>query len=66
MKITQSPLFYKQTKKLKKNIKYILDHNIKKIIENPKIGNAKKGDLAGIFVYKFKAKNIRFTIPSRG
>ena len=31
-----------------------VDKAIKAIIQNPKIGEGKKGDLADVFVYKFK------------
>jgi hypothetical protein len=31
-----------------------LDKAIKAILQNPQLGEEKKGDLAGVFVYKFK------------
>jgi hypothetical protein len=31
-----------------------LDEAIKAIVQNPQLGEEKKGDLAGVFVYKFK------------
>ena len=31
-----------------------MDDAIQTLIKNPKIGEEKKGDLAGVFVYKFK------------
>lgn len=36
--------------------------NIKKIIENPKIGTEKVGDLQGIFVYKFYVFDQQFLL----
>lgn len=30
---------------------------IRAILENPEVGQEKKGDLAGVFVYKFKINN---------
>ena len=54
IKLIQSALFEKQVKKLHKNQKKDLDKNIKCILKNPNIGQEKKGDLTGIFVYKFK------------
>ncbi|MEA2015299.1 MAG: type II toxin-antitoxin system RelE/ParE family toxin [Actinomycetota bacterium] len=58
----QSPLFFKQKKKLyKKQIK-VLDREIKKIINNPVIGQEKKGALKGVRVYKFKIENRLFLL----
>ncbi len=48
------PAFKKAYKKLHANKKSEVDNAIRAIIKNPKIGEEKKGDLAGIFVYKFK------------
>lgn len=55
--IIQSPIFFKQKKKLKKNQIKKLDETIKTIMANPHIGNLKKGDLQGIKVYKYKVGN---------
>lgn len=57
MKIIQAPSFAKQVKKLHQNQKKDLDGAVKKIVENPTIGQSKKGDLAHIRVYKFKMTN---------
>jgi len=57
MEILQTPTFVRQIKKLHKNQKKDLDNAIKKIVEDPSIGNLKKGDLAGIQVYKFNMVN---------
>jgi len=65
MKIFQSRSFAKKVKKLNKNEKYILDDQIKSIIENPDIGDEKKGDLRGIFVHKFKIKTIQYLLAYR-
>jgi addiction module RelE/StbE family toxin len=54
MNVLQTPTFKRQTKKLHKNQKKDLDKAIKVIIENPSIGEMKKGDLSGVQVYKFK------------
>jgi mRNA interferase RelE/StbE len=51
---TQTPIFKKVYKKLHANEKLMVDDAIRAIIKNPKVGQEKKGDLAGIFVYKFK------------
>jgi len=57
MKISQTSTFVRQVKKLHKNQKSDLDKALKKIIEDPYIGDMKKGDLGGTQVYKFKMVN---------
>lgn len=54
MDIQQSPLFERTVKKLTKQQKLDVDTAVKTIYENPNIGEAKVGDLAGVSVYKFK------------
>ncbi len=48
------PAFKKAYKKLHTNEKSSVNDAIRSIIQNPIIGEEKKGDLAGVFVYKFK------------
>lgn len=62
MVVYQMPQFKKAYKKLHVNEKSIIDNAIKAIIENPKIGEEKKGDLAGTYVYKFKYKAKEFLL----
>lgn len=57
MQILQTPSFTKAVKKLHANQKKDLDNAVRDIMHNPQIGDAKKGDLAGIQVYKFKMCN---------
>jgi mRNA interferase RelE/StbE len=52
--IKQMPTFKKAYKKLHKKEKPIVDDAIHAIVKNPQIGQEKKGDLASVFVYKFK------------
>lgn len=54
MQISQTSTFGKQVKKLYNNEKLSLDKAIKTIVDNPSVGEEKKGDLAGVFVYKFR------------
>ena len=42
--------------------KKALDKVVKKIISDPSIGEVKKGDLAGVQVYKYKLKAQQFLI----
>jgi mRNA interferase YafQ len=46
-------IFIKQVKKLHKRQKTELDNAVKKIMQNYQIGEAKKGDLHSVRVYKF-------------
>jgi mRNA interferase RelE/StbE len=52
--VQQSTLFRRAYKRLHPNEKADVDDAITEIIKDPTVGEAKKGDLAGIFVYKFK------------
>ena len=45
--------------------KEALDREVKKIAENPAIGEEKKGDLRGVFVHKFKLKAIQYLLAYR-
>ncbi len=53
MVILQSPNFSKLAKKLHQNEKKDLDKAVIQIAANPYIGEAKKGDLSYVRVYKF-------------
>ena len=55
--IIQSPLFAKKKKRLNKNQIKDLDEAVRKIVQDPEIGNLKIGDLSGVRVYKFKSMN---------
>lgn len=65
MKIYQSRSFEKKVKKFSKNDKTVLDQEVKEIINNPSIGEEKKGDLRGIFVHKFKIKTSQYLLAYR-
>jgi mRNA-degrading endonuclease RelE of RelBE toxin-antitoxin system len=52
--VLQTPSFKKAVKKLHKNQKMELDSAVKKLVENPLLGDQKKGDLIFLRVYKFK------------
>jgi mRNA-degrading endonuclease RelE of RelBE toxin-antitoxin system len=62
MKILQTSSFIRSVKKFHPNEKKALDKAVQKIIANPKIGEAKVGDLAGIFIFKFKVGNIKWLL----
>jgi mRNA-degrading endonuclease YafQ of YafQ-DinJ toxin-antitoxin module len=54
MQVVQTGSFVKAVKKLHANQKQDLDAAIKVIIADPALGEMKKGDLAGVQVYKFR------------
>ncbi len=65
MKIIQSPSFARRVKKFYKDQKKSLDYHIKKLLENSKRGEGKKGDLQGVFVYKLKIKTQQYLLAYR-
>jgi mRNA interferase RelE/StbE len=65
MKIYQSRSFEKKVKKMSGGEKGILDKEIKRIAEDPAVGEEKKGDLRGVFVYKFKIKTTQYLLAYR-
>lgn len=52
--IRQMPAFKRAYKKLHIQQKSKVNNAIRAILADPKIGQEKKGDLTGTFVYKFK------------
>jgi mRNA-degrading endonuclease RelE of RelBE toxin-antitoxin system len=65
MKIIQSRSFEQRVKKFNQAQKMILDEQIKLILENPDIGDEKKGDLSEVYVYKFNIKSIQVLLAYR-
>jgi len=65
MKIYQSRIFENRIKKFSVQEKELLDEEIKKIAENPLIGEEKKGDLRGAHVCKFKIKSVQYLLSYR-
>ncbi|MCH8475465.1 MAG: type II toxin-antitoxin system RelE/ParE family toxin [Opitutales bacterium] len=61
-KIYQSPGFGRKVKKLKKQEKKDLDKAVLQILNEPTIGQEKIGDLAGVFVHKFKISKSLFLL----
>ncbi len=52
--VLATPTFSKAIKKMHVKEKLVVDTAVKAIATDPTIGEEKKGDLAGIFVHKFK------------
>ena len=56
------PSFKKAYKKLHKNQQLMVNEVIRLIVEDPTVGEEKKGDLASVFVYKFKINEQLFLL----
>jgi mRNA-degrading endonuclease RelE of RelBE toxin-antitoxin system len=54
MRLLITATFVKVTKKLRASQKVELDTVLKLICKNPLIGEAKLGDVSGVYVYKFR------------
>ena len=54
MNVLETPRFDRAIKKILPVEKKALDFAVKEFVKNPKLGEMKKGDLAGIQVYKFQ------------
>lgn len=53
VRVLQSASFKRAYKRLHSNQKADVDDAVTAIVQDPTLGEAKKGDLAGVFVYKF-------------
>jgi len=60
--VFQSPLFERQKKRLTKKEIQVLDAAIKEIMKNPGVGEPKRSDIAGVYVYKFKVGSNLFLV----
>lgn len=65
MKILQSRSFEKKVKRFGKRDKKILDKQIQSILENPALGQEKKGDLRGVFIHKFMIHTTQYLLAYR-
>lgn len=52
--VLASPSFARLAKKLHANDKKIVDEAVTVLANDPTVGEEKRGDLQGVFVYKFK------------
>ena len=57
VQVLQSSVFARAYKKLHKNQKLDVDTAVEVIIKTPEVGEPKRGDLAGVYVYKFKSNS---------
>ena len=61
-KVFQSPLFGRQKKRLYPKEIGLLDQVVESLSNNPEMGEEKKGDLAGVYLHKFKTKTKLFLL----
>ena len=50
---------------MRKQEKEIPDQEVRRIAQNPSIGEEKKGDLTGVFVHKFKTETTQYLLAYR-
>jgi len=55
--VTQSSVFVRAYKKLHPRQKQDVDMAVEAIVLDPLAGEAKRGDLAGVYVYKFNSQS---------
>lgn len=57
VQVLQTAAFARAYKKLQKNQKADVDDAVDAILKAPGQGEAKRGDLLGVYVYKFRSNN---------
>ncbi|MBK5964123.1 addiction module toxin RelE [Thiocystis minor] len=62
VQLEQKPAFKRVYKKLHPNQRLVVHAAIRAIVADPGIGEAKKGDLARVFVYKFDCIHQQFLL----
>ena len=62
IQVLQTNVFARAYKKLHANQKDAVDVAVASIIQNPNLGEEKKGDLAGVFVFKFDCVSQLFLL----
>lgn len=62
MQVLQANAFLRAYKKLHNNQKEVVDQAVADILRDPVIGEAKKGDLTGVYVHKFDCVNQLFLL----
>jgi len=62
VEVLQASSFRRAYKKLNPSQKAAVDDAVAAIVADPALGEAKKGDLAGVFVYKFDCIGQRWLL----
>jgi len=65
MRVVQSRSFAKRVKRFRKQEKQVLDQQVRALMNNPNIGQEKRGELRGIFVHKFKIHTTQYLLAYR-
>jgi len=65
VQILQSGLFKRKVRRFGEQEKRILDSQVRRILNDPAIGQKKKGDLKGVFVHKFKIRATQYLLSYR-
>ena len=65
MQLLVTPTFMRAAKKLRPQQKLVLDEAVRAISNDPAIGDAKVGDLAGVRVHKFRITNQMYLVAYR-
>ena len=65
VQLEQKPAFKRAYKKLHNNQREAVHAAIRAVVADPKLGEEKKGDLAGVCVYKFDCVNQLFLLAYR-
>lgn len=60
--VLETNVFLRAYKKLHNNQKDAVDQAVADIVRDPDIGEAKKGDLSGVYVHKFDCVNQLFLL----
>jgi len=60
--VLQMPLFKRAYKKINANQRETTDKAVRIIVENPLLGEQKRGDLSEVYVYKFDCVNQQFLL----
>ncbi|AHK79766.1 RelE/StbE family addiction module toxin [Ectothiorhodospira haloalkaliphila] len=60
--VLQTNAFSRAYKRLQRNQQAAIDAAVATIVDQPERGEAKKGDLAGVFVYKFPCVGQQFLL----
>jgi len=62
IQVLQKPGFKRAYKLLHSNQKLAVNHAVEAIVKDPLLGELKKGDLADVYVYKFKCVNQEYLL----
>ena len=65
MRLLVTPTFERTVKKLHRQQKIALDQAVRAVASQPELGEAKVGDLTGVWVYKFSMGHQRCLLAYR-